>query len=149
MSDPISEHKYNICNARVGNRFCELQDGHKDDHYTTPWDSLKPRPDQRPSDERFPTPWTFKESFDFLRIIDREGDDIAAVDAPDDEYWVKSAAMPFIVHRVNSFDSLLEACRATLRRGCNCASPTDEDWHSYNRPIPLAKTAIESAEKQP
>lgn len=105
-------------------------------------DSLKPRPDQGPSDERFPTPWSMSGSA-VPKILDAEGDKVASAQ----RYYpyIKESAMPFIVHRVNSFDSLLEACRATLRRGCGCCSPKDETWHAPSCPIAIVRAAIESA----
>lgn len=107
--------------------------------------SLKPRPDERPSDERFPTPWSMSGSA-VLKILDAEGDKVASAQ----RYYpyIKESAMPFIVHRVNAFDSLLEACRRvrdSLRK--------EQDYRGGGIGLQNALSelcdAISSAEKQP
>jgi hypothetical protein len=122
-------------------------------------DSLKPRPDQRPSDERFPTPWAL-ERRDRDTYIRDAGENSVACDMP--YYpWIETEAMPLIVHRVNSFDSLLEACRAAKehvaelreawQRGC-ISEHDGKGGTRSNRNADLdlmLSRAISSAEKQP
>lgn len=106
-------------------------------------DSLKPRPDQRPSDERFPTPWEEWRAGLYRHILDSEGDAVIKIDG--EEHYIKTSAMSFIVHRVNSFDTLLEVCRGALSEMRRTVAPRN----SFTDAVDKLAEAIESAEKQP
>lgn len=110
-------------------------------------DSSKTRPNERPSDERFPTPWTYKKRGQVQEIIDAERDAVAFFYHPGDQY-IKLTAMPFIVHRVNAFDSLLEACRR-VRDSLQQEAAHVGMGINLQEEIATLREAIESAEKQP
>lgn len=98
-----------------------------DKHFS---DASKTRPESSASLEKCPTPWEVISSYEDAEIVDANGDSIHAY-----------IALPVIVHRVNNFDSLLEACRAIL----NSSDYSDDD-----RPLMRnLRNAVESAEKQP
>jgi hypothetical protein len=61
---------------------------------------------------------------------------------------IKRSAMPFIVHRVNSFDSLLEACRR-VRDSLQKEADNRGGSIGLQEAISVLCKAIESAEKQP